>query len=130
MTDQVDERRERGLRVLQSMEEPRVVQGFLDALGGASPDLADLLLGFVCADLIDRPGLSVREKELITLAVIAAQGGADRMLATHVGAARHLGISDEDILAVFIHVAGYAGFPRAITATLVAAEVLRVPPTS
>jgi len=70
-----------------------------------------------------RPGLTKRERSLITVALLAA-GGHHEELATHLNATRNTGASAEDIKEALLHVAVYAGIPVANTAFRVAKQVL------
>lgn len=63
------------------------------------------------AKIWTRDGLSIRDRRLITIALLAAQGRHDQ-LKSHVRGAR-LGedaLSEEEILEVMIHTAHYAGW--------------------
>jgi len=71
-----------------------------------------------------RPGLTKRERSLITIALLAA-GGHHEELATHLNATRNTGASVEDIKKALLHVAVYAGVPAANTAFHLAQEVFR-----
>lgn len=59
-----------------------------------------------------RPGLTLRERSLVTLALLAAQG-ADDEVALHVRATARTGATPQDVLEAMLHVAVYAGVPRA-----------------
>jgi 4-carboxymuconolactone decarboxylase len=59
-----------------------------------------------------RPGLSRRERSLITIALLAA-AGHDEEVAMHVKASNNTGASPEDIKEALLHVAVYAGVPAA-----------------
>ena len=48
----------------------------------------------------------------------ATRGDADGQLRVHLEIARSLGLSDEEIVEIFIQLAPYAGFPTAINAVL------------
>jgi 3-oxoadipate enol-lactonase len=63
-----------------------------------------------------RAELGRAERELATVAVLAAAGGAERQLARHAAAALRHGIAASELLALCEHVAVYAGFPRALNA--------------
>lgn len=69
-----------------------------------------------------RPGLSLRERSLVTLALLAAQG-SDEELALHLRATRRTGASAQDVLEALLHVAVYAGVPRANHAVKIAKAV-------
>ena len=73
--------------------------------------------------LWSRPGLTRRERSLLTIALLAALGH-DEELALHVRATRNTGASPEDIKEALLHVAVYAGVPAANRAFAVAAEAL------
>jgi len=58
----------------------------------------------------ESPGITLRERRLITLALLAAQGRSDQ-LKDHVRGAIRAGIVKEVLLELMIHVAHYAGWP-------------------
>ncbi|MEV0787557.1 alpha/beta fold hydrolase [Streptomyces sp. NPDC050423] len=64
------------------------------------------------------------ERELATVSILAALGGAERRLATHTRAALRHGHAASELLALCEHVALYAGFPRALNALAVIDEAL------
>jgi 4-carboxymuconolactone decarboxylase len=59
-----------------------------------------------------RPGLTRRERSLITIALLAALGH-DEEVAMHVRASVNTGASPDDIKEALLHVAVYAGVPAA-----------------
>lgn len=59
-----------------------------------------------------RPGLSKRERSIVTIALLAALGH-DEEVAMHVRATINTGCSPEDIKEALLHVAVYAGVPAA-----------------
>ena len=70
-----------------------------------------------------RPGLSKRERSLVTIALLAALGH-DEEVAMHVRATVNTGCSPEDIKEALLHVAVYAGVPAANRAFKIAKEEL------
>lgn len=68
-----------------------------------------------------RPGLTKRERSLITLALLAALGHWEEV-AMHVRATANTGASPEDVREAMLHVAVYAGVPAANQALKVARE--------
>ena len=69
-----------------------------------------------------RPGLSLRDRELITVSVIAALG-RERQLRLHLRGALNAGLSREELIETFMHLAYYAGYPAGFTALAIAKEV-------
>ena len=59
-----------------------------------------------------RPGLTKRERSLITIALLAALGHDDEV-ALHAIATRNTGATPDDIKEALLHVAVYAGVPAA-----------------
>jgi 4-carboxymuconolactone decarboxylase len=69
-----------------------------------------------------RPGISRRERSMITIALLAAMGH-DEEVAMHVRATANTGASREDICEALMHVAIYAGVPAANRAFKIAKHV-------
>ena len=57
-----------------------------------------------------RPGLSQRERSVVTIALLAALGHWDEV-AMHVRATKNTGASPQDVMEAILHVAIYAGVP-------------------
>ncbi|ETX30887.1 4-carboxymuconolactone decarboxylase [Roseivivax isoporae] len=57
-------------------------------------------------------GISLRERSMLTLALLAATGNFDE-IPMHIRATERTGASRRDVLEAFQHVAIYAGVPRA-----------------
>lgn len=66
-----------------------------------------------------RPGLSRRERSIITIALLAALGH-DEEVAMHVRATANTGASMDDVMEALLHVAVYAGVPAANRAIKIA----------
>lgn len=111
-----DDRRERGRAT------------FAEVMRFPAPDLKgepfyDATLDHLFADVWARPGLSVRDRRLITLTVLV-MGGNEMALRLHFGAARQSGdLSDAEIDELLLHLAHYAGWPAAAVATQVIREL-------
>jgi 4-carboxymuconolactone decarboxylase len=69
-----------------------------------------------------RPGLTKRERSLITIALLAALGHEEE-LAMHIRATKNTGASEDDVKEVLLHTAVYAGVPVANGAIKIAKEV-------
>lgn len=70
-----------------------------------------------------RPGISKRERSMLTIALLAALGH-DEEVAMHVRATANTGASPADIKEALLHVAVYAGVPAANRAFKIAREEL------
>lgn len=87
-----------------------------------APKLVELAEKVVYGDVWERPGLSKRDRSLITMATLVALG-RERQLRGHLERALANGVSKDEIGELITHLAFYAGWPAAMTAALVAKEV-------
>ena len=71
----------------------------------------------------NRPGLDRRTRSIINLATLAALGRTEE-LALHIRGALNNGVTPDEIREVFIQIAGYAGFPAAVSAVRTAQPIV------
>jgi 4-carboxymuconolactone decarboxylase len=88
-----------------------------------APDWSRWLAETAFGDLWSRPGLTLIERERVTLAVLISLG-RHAEIRSHVGIASNLGIPPDELGEEIMHLAVYAGFPGAVDAMRIAAEVL------
>jgi len=86
-------------------------------------DFLDFITEGAWGSLWSRPGLTRRERSMITIALLAALGH-DEEVAMHVRATANTGASPEDIKEALLHVAVYAGVPAANRAFKLAEKAL------
>jgi 4-carboxymuconolactone decarboxylase len=94
------------------------------SLADLAPDLGRFIVEFGFGDIYTRPGLGLLDRELATVALLAALGTAAPQLRVHIHGLLNVGGTREQLVEALIHTAAYAGFPAAINAMLVAKEVL------
>jgi len=68
-----------------------------------------------------RDTISLRERSMLTLALLAATANFDE-IAMHIRATANTGASPDDVMEALLHVAVYAGAPRANHAIRIARE--------
>lgn len=98
-----------------------------DALAGVrsrSPYMYDASIEGAFGGSLAHGELSRVNREIATIAILAAGGGAERQLASHTRAALHNGIHPSELRALAEHVTVYAGFPRGLNALATIDEVL------
>ena len=93
-----------------------------DRLRAFAPKMIDLTDNVLFGDVWERPGLSKRDRSLITCATLIALG-RERQLVGHLGRALDNGLSKKELSEVITHLAFYAGWPAAMTAAQVAKDV-------
>ncbi len=94
-----------------------------DAVRGFAPKLVELTEQVAYGDIWERPGLSKRDRSLITLASLVSLG-RERQLPGHVARALGNGVTREEIVELMTHLAIYAGWPAAMTGAAIAKEAI------
>jgi 4-carboxymuconolactone decarboxylase len=89
-----------------------------------APKLIDLSEKVLYGDVWERPGLSKRDRSLITVAALMALGRSDQ-LSGHLDRALTNGVSKEEIGELITHLAFYSGWPTAMTAGRIANKVFQ-----
>jgi 4-carboxymuconolactone decarboxylase len=120
-----EDRYQHGKRILAEVEN-NPEGSILDSVATFCPDLERFVVEFGYADVFDRPGLSRPERQLVTIAALAALGNAPSQLHFHINGALNVGCTPEQIIEAFIHVTIYAGFPAALNAVSAAQEIFTV----
>jgi 4-carboxymuconolactone decarboxylase len=73
-------------------------------------------VGYAFGTLLGRPGLDLRTREIATVAMPAALGGAELWLSFHVRAALQAGATAGEVVEALTQVGVYAAIPRALNA--------------
>ncbi len=81
-------------------------------------ELRDVLL---YGDVWERPGLSKRDRSMVTVAVLQALNRSE--LAGHQGRAMDNGVTAQELREIVLHVTFYGGWPQAVTAGGMLAEL-------
>lgn len=91
--------------------------------GEIAPKFAELTDDVLYADVWERPGLSKRDRSLITVSALIAMNRPDQ-LRSHLGLASRNGLTREELAEAITHLAFYSGWPSSVTAATLAKEVL------
>jgi 4-carboxymuconolactone decarboxylase len=121
-------KRQAAIDIVSDMLSPEVAK-FMEnseTSGGFADELGHLALDNVFGALWARPGLSRRDRSLVTLGILIALRATEE-LRFHVPAALKNGLSRNEIAEVIYHSSGYAGFPAASSANMMVREVLKEP---
>ena len=87
-----------------------------------APKLIDLSEKVLYGDIWERPGLSKRDRSLITVAALIAMGRTDQ-LSVHMERALVNGVTQEEMGELITHLAFYGGWPAAMSAGRIAKKV-------
>jgi 4-carboxymuconolactone decarboxylase len=92
-------------------------------IGDFAPKLVSLTDDVLFGDIWARTELSPRDRSLITVAALIT-GGNNEQLPGHLERARQNGVTETELKEVIIHLAFYAGWPKAMSAIQVAKRTL------
>jgi 4-carboxymuconolactone decarboxylase len=88
------------------------------AFGDVAPALADYSDKVLFGDVWERPGLSKRDRSMITVASLVAMYRVNE-LPHHVQRALDNGVTRDELVELTTHLAFYAGWPAASTAVAI-----------
>ena len=101
---------ERGREKLREVHGDRSL-ATIESLG----DLGELIIRVAYGDVYSRPGLSLRERQIASVAALVAIGRSSQ-LPVHLRSSIKAGLSAEELQEVIIQTATIAGFPPAMNA--------------
>ena len=96
--------------------------GLVDIIKEVAPHMGRLDDAILVGDVWNDPGLSQRDRSLITVSTLIALCRPEE-LRGHIGRALDNGLSKEEIGEVITHMAFYAGWPAAANASRITKEV-------
>ncbi|OMF57271.1 4-carboxymuconolactone decarboxylase [Paenibacillus rhizosphaerae] len=86
--------------------------------------IQDYLSAFCFGDFYTRGGLDLKTRELLTLSIISALGGADHQVKAHVQGNLNVGNDKETMITAITHCLPYIGFPRTLNALSCINEII------
>ncbi len=109
----IDQKRyEEGMRIKREIGNSEVtVSAHLDK------DFSDYTTAELYGTVFNRPGLSLRDRELIAMTALVAQGATFENMANHFLTAPNVGISDLEIREMILQTQYYAGWSKGANAT-------------
>ena len=113
------DRFEHGMRVLKKMGREKLMLN----QKALSPEMYEMSVGHLFGDVWGRPGLSLRDRQLVTLAANIAMGRSTGNH-SHYLSSLHLGITRRQIIEVMIQVGHYTGWPTLSNAVRQFTEIL------
>ena len=118
----LEEMETRGRELRDQLFGPEGQGGYNSALMDLAPDLRTLTYQYGFGEIFFRPGLDLKARVVCTTAALTALR-ADGQLRNFLRAGPRVGFSQEEIVEVLIQTGGYAGYPAALNAISIAAEV-------
>jgi 4-carboxymuconolactone decarboxylase len=114
-----DENFQRGLRLLKEMGR----EDTLFEQEDTSDDMYRLSVGYLFGEIWSRPNLTLRERQIVTLAANIAMARPSGTH-SHYRSAKKVGLTHEEIIEIMIQVGAYAGWPAMAHANRQYREVL------
>ena len=112
-------RRKRGMEILKKMGREKLMMD----QKALYPDLYEMSVGHLFGDIWGRKGLSLRDRQIVTLATNIALCRPTGNF-SHYRSSKHIGITHEEIMEIIIQVGHYAGWPTIANAVRQYTEVL------
>jgi len=105
------ERRHKGAESVMQVLGPKAEES-LATLG----ERGDRIIEIIYGDIHQRPGLTLKERQIASLSMLMAMGGRDRQVKVHTRAGLRVGITVDELRELAMQLAAYAGFPAALKA--------------
>lgn len=97
----------------------------LRSLEDVAPDLGGYIVEFAFGEIYTRKGLSLQEREIITITSLLAAGGCEPQLEVHINGALNVGVPPGKIIEAFLQCVPYTGFPRVLNAVFAAKRIFQ-----
>jgi 4-carboxymuconolactone decarboxylase len=95
-----------------------------ERLGDVAPKLVDLTEKVLFGDVWERPGLSKRDRSVITVTALVAMNRTEQ-LPYHLQRALDNGVTKDELVELITHLAFYSGWPTAMSAMRLAKEAFQ-----
>ena len=93
-------------------------------LAEVAPKLSEITETVLFGDVWERPGLSPRDRSLVTVAALVAMYRLEQ-IPLHIRRALANGVTKDELIELITHLAFYSGWPTAVSATAIAREVFQ-----
>ena len=119
-----EDRYERGLALQAPLYGDEIAKRYAWLPAEFAESVPKWLTELCFGDIATRRGLDEKRRELLIVVLLAAMGGAEMQLRSHVIGARRAGNSREEIVCALAHAMPYMGVPRFFNALNCAKEIL------
>jgi 4-carboxymuconolactone decarboxylase len=91
----------------------------------SAPDLKRFIIEFVFGNVLTRPELDLKTREIATVGALTALGNAAPQLRLHIHGMLNVGWTRRDVVEIILQMVVYAGFPAAMNGIAAAKEVFQ-----
>lgn len=89
------------------------------------PDLSEMVVEHVFGDVLSRPGLDLKQREIAIVAALTAIGSVRPALKFHIHGMLNVGCTPQEVVETILNAVVYAGFPAAQDGMTIAREVFK-----
>lgn len=114
---------EKGLKLLNQLHGGHAGESIIKDMQEICPDYARITIETGFGDIMSRPQLDLKTRELAIIASCVTLGHVTLQLRAHIEAALTIGATHEEIIEVIFQTALYAGFAAATNALYIAKEI-------
>lgn len=93
-----------------------------DMIGDLAPKFTEITDHLLFDDIWERPGLSKRDRSLITVSTLVALNRTQQ-LGFHLQRALDNGVTKDELVEAITHLAFYSGWPTAMSALILAKDI-------
>ena len=111
-----EERYKKGLAIQAPVYGAEIADRYAYLPGDFAQAVPRFLTELCFGDFNTRTGMDGKTRELLTVVLLAAMGGAEIQVKSHVFGALQVGNSKEEVVCALVHASGYMGIPRLFNA--------------
>lgn len=119
-----DERYRKGLAIQAPLYGTEIADRYAWLPGDFAQAVPRFLTELCFGDFATREGLDGRTRELLTVVLLAALGGAELQVKSHAAGALKAGSTKEEVVCALVHAGCYMGIPRLFNALNACKEIL------
>ena len=120
-----EERFQRGLEIQAPLYGTEIADRYTWLPGEFAQAVPRFLTELCFGDFNTRSGLDGKTRELLTVVLLTALGGAELQVKSHVEGALKAGNTKEEVVCALVHAGGYMGIPRLFNALNACRELLQ-----
>lgn len=108
---------EKGNRFVEETQSEEAAAAWKAQLDQFAPGASDWVVEAVFGGTYQREGLSLRDRQMLNMAALAAMGGTEPQLTGHIKTAVDVaGMTEEEVGECFVHLMPYIGVPKTLAA--------------
>ena len=109
--------KDKGNKFVEDTQSPEGAAAWKKQLDEFAPGSSDWVVEAVFGGTYQREGITLRDRQMLNMAALAAMGGVEPQLTGHIKTAVDVaGMSPEEVAECFVHLMPYIGVPKTLAA--------------